>query len=137
MLAACLTIVFLHSATVEVFAQSDQTQKIDTARDEKSTYVTGITAGRARSLVGVVLGLVSVIVGWRAKARSADRGSSARKLTITTLVLGSGAIILSVIHLTTISGGFGTGGGKAGAIVSVVLGLIGMLLGRAAWLRAK
>jgi hypothetical protein len=136
-LVVSLTIAFSCLATEKVYAQSDQAQKIDTASNGTSSYVTGITTGRARSLVGVALGLISVIIGWRIKRRVAVSGESLRKWTTATLVLGLGAVILSVIHLTTISGGFGTGGGKAGAIVALVLGFIGMSLGGVALLRSK
>jgi hypothetical protein len=45
------------------------------------------------------------------------------------LALGLLGIILSVIHLSTFTGGFGTGSGRAGAIVALVLSLIGTSLG--------
>jgi hypothetical protein len=137
MLAVCLTIVFSYLTSENVYAQSDQAQKMDTATDGSSSYVTGITPGRARSLVGVALGLISLITGWRAKRRLAVSGSNVLTSTITALVLGSCAVILSVIHLTIVSGGFGTGRGKAGAIVALVLGLTGMSLGGFALLRSK
>jgi hypothetical protein len=137
MLAVFIAIVFSCLTAESVLAQSDRTQQPDTVSDGTSSYVTGITAGRARSLVGVALGLISLIIGLRVKRRLAVHGSSVRKWTIAALVLGLGAVILSLIHLTTISGGFGTGGGKAGAIVALVFGLIGVCLGGVTLLRAK
>src|SRR5688572_21252725 len=133
-LAACLTIAFSCLTMEKAFSQADQRQKMDTSTvaDGTSPYVTGITAGRARSLVSVALGLISLIIGWRAVSTS-----SGRKLTIAAFVLGLVAIVLSAMHLATISGGFGTGGGKAGAIVALVLGFIGMALGGVALLRSK
>jgi len=100
-------------------ALSQETQASNT---DANTYVTGITPGRARSLVGVFFGLVSVIIGSFAKRRK-------RSWAITALALGIIAIILSAIHLANVTGGFGTGGGKAGAIVAIVLGLCGCALG--------
>jgi hypothetical protein len=138
-LATCLTTAFSFLITGKVFSQEGQEHNMDTAStgtDSTSSYVTGITSGRARSLVGVALGLTSLIIGWRAKARSVV-STSGRKLNITALVLGLVAIVLSVIHLATVMGGFGTGGGKAGAIVALVLGLVGMGLGGRALLRSK
>ena len=44
------------------------------------------------------------------------------------LRLGLVAIVLSILHLANTVGGFGSGGGKAGAIVALVLGLIGATL---------
>lgn len=82
-----------------------------------------MTAGRARSLVGGIVSLISVIIGGLALSRSAGRAG------IVALALGLIGMILSVIHLGTSTGGFGTGGGRAGAIVALVLGLIGVNLG--------
>jgi len=138
-LAACVTIAFSFLITGKAFSQEGQEHKMDTTStgtDSTSSYVTGITAGRARSLVGVVLGLTSLIIGWRAKIRSAV-GPGGRKWNIAALVLGLVAIILSTVHLATVMGGFGTGGGKAGAIVALVLGLAGMVLGGLALFRSK
>jgi len=116
-------------------SQSNQGNKPDTTSsvtkisDGTSTYVRGITAGRARSLVGVVIGLVSLIVGWRAKARFASN-SNGRTGAIVALALGLVSIVLSIVHLSTSAGAvFGSGSGKAGAIVGLVLGLIGMAFG--------
>ena len=43
-------------------------------------------------------------------------------------MLGAVAVVLSVIHLANVNVGFGTGGGKAGAIAVLVLGMIGISL---------
>jgi hypothetical protein len=98
-----------------------------------------ITSGRARALVGVVVGLMSVVIGGLALARSAGRigTGSGRVGAIVALVLGLVGIILSVMHLGTSTGGFGTGSGRAGAIVALVLGLIGMNLGGLALIRSR
>src|SRR5215203_2266874 len=135
-LSACLVIAFSFFVTEKLFSQTDQKgNKTDTARsiaakpDGTSPVPTGITTGRARSLVCGVLGLISLIMGWRAKGRSANRAGSGRSSSIVALVLGLICIILSLVHLATITGGFGTGGGKAGAIVALVFGVTGMVLG--------
>ena len=91
-----------------------------------------ITSGRARALVGAVMGLISLVVGGVAVARS-----SGRALAITALLLGLIGMILSVVHLGTSTGGFGTGGGRAGAIVGLVLSLIGTSLGGLALARSR
>ena len=130
-LSACLTIGFSFSASEKAFSITDQEQQKDKTNDdseETSPYVKGITAGRAKSLVGGVLGLISLIIGWRAKARVSN-SNSAKPMAVTALVLGLLAIVLSIVHLANVTGGFGTGGGKAGAIVALVLGLIGGTLG--------
>ncbi|HEV8283641.1 MAG TPA: DUF6223 family protein [Chitinophagaceae bacterium] len=119
-LSACLIIGFAFLATEKAFSQ--------TTPDGTSPYVTGLTAGRAKSLVGVFAGLISLIIGWRAKARSAHGAGIGKPWVITALVLGLLAIVLSVVHLGTTPGGFGTGGGKAGSIVALAVGLIGTIL---------
>ena len=98
--------------------------------------VRGITSGRARALAGAGVGLVSLIIGGLAVARSRRVGSGGRAAAIVALVLGVIGVILSVVHLGG-AGGFGTGGGRAGAIVALVLSLIGMVLGGKALARAR
>ena len=99
----------------------------------------GITNGRARALVAAGVGLISLVVGGLALARSAGRigTGNGRAGAIIALVLGLIGMILSVVHLGTSTGGFGTGGGRAGAIVALVLGLIGMNLGGLALGRSR
>jgi hypothetical protein len=88
------------------------------------------------SLIGAVIALVSLIMGWLAKARSnsanasgAGNNSNRRTQAIIALLLGGIAIVLSVVHLSTSAGAvFGSGSGKAGAIVALVLALIGTAL---------
>lgn len=104
-----------------------------TVPDGTSPTVTGITSGRAWAIGGAVIALLSVVIGWRAKARSKANNLSGagNKSTqaIIALVLGAIAIILSVIHLSTSAGAvFGSGSGKAGAIVALVIALIGTTL---------
>jgi len=129
-LSACITIAFSLFASEKAFSITDQEQQSDTTSNdsnETSPYVKGITSGRAKSLVGGVLGLFSLIIGWRAKARLSNN-HSAKPFAITALVLGLVAIGLSIMHLANVTGGFGTGGGKAGAIVALVFGLVGAAL---------
>ena len=97
----------------------------------------GITLGRARALVAVAVGLISLVVGGLARARSGRIGAgNGRAGTIVALVLGLIGMVLSVVHLGSSStGGFGTGGGRAGAIVA--LALIGANLGGLALARSR
>ena len=101
--------------------------------------VIGITDGRARAIVAAVVGLISLVVGGLALARSAGRigTGSGRAGAIVALVVGLIGMVLSVVHLGSSTGGFGTGGGRAGAIVALVLGLIGMNLGGLALARSR
>src|SRR5690349_21098525 len=118
------TILFFTFSTPEkVFSQASQIEsKTDTAAsvttvsDNSTPAVRGITAGRARSLAGGVLGLTSLILGWRARVRSANRNAGGRG-AIAGLLLGLISIVLSVLHLSNSMGAvFGSGSGKAGAI---------------------
>ena len=101
--------------------------------------VIGITDGRARAIVAAVVGLISMVVGGLALARSAGRirTGNGRVGAIAALVLGLIGMVLSVVHLGSSTGGFGTGSGRAGAIVALVLGLIGMNLGGLALARSR
>ncbi len=98
-----------------------------------------LTDGRTRALVAAGIGLISLVIGGLALARSAQPNATNRGRTmgIVALILGLIGIVLSVIHLGTSTGGFGTGSGRAGAIVALVLGLIGVNLGGLALARAR
>lgn len=102
-------------------------------------FAVDLTAGRTRAMVAAVVGLISLIIGGLALARSAGRigTGNGRAGAIVALGLGLVGIVLSVVHLGSSTGGFGTGGGRAGAIVALVLGLIGMNLGGLALARSR
>ncbi|MDO6433644.1 DUF6223 family protein [Flavitalea sp. BT771] len=113
-----LIVAFIFLLPGEVFSQAD------------STYVKGITTGRARALIGVAVGLVSFGIGWRAKGRQNKGTGDVRTGAILALVLGLIGIVLSAIHLSVTAGAvFGSGSGKAGAIFAFVPNLIGIALG--------
>lgn len=119
----CLVIAIVTLLPTTTCGQSNGT-KADAVHNENSTDVRGITTARARSLVGVGLGAISIGIGWVAKKRT-NNMKNPRALPIVGLILAISAIALSIAHLFSTSGGFGTGGGKAGAIVALLLGLIG------------
>lgn len=123
-LSMCLIIGFSSLTAEQVFSQS--------APDATSPAVTGITAGRAKSIAGGVIALISLIIGWRANSTNrSGAGNNANKRTqaIIALSLGGIAIILSLVHLSTSAGAvLGSGSGKAGAVVALVLALIGTAL---------
>jgi hypothetical protein len=77
-----------------------------------------------------VLGIASVIVGWSSKRKTRRRSASA-------LLLGIAAMIVSVAHLLNLTGDFGTGGGKAGAIVALGLGAFGCVVSVVALLKQR
>jgi hypothetical protein len=135
--SAWLIIGFSLLATEKAFSQAnpkenkmDTTSSVTAKPDGTSPYVTGITTGRAKSLVGTAMGLISLVIGWRAKLRSKGGTGRERTAAIVALVLGLIGIVLSVVHLSTSYGAaLGSGSGKAGAFVALLLGLIGMILG--------
>ena len=137
-LSALLIICFFFLITEKAFSQTNQDgNKTDTTGHETTTsdghytYVKGITAGRARSLVGVAAGLISLIVCWRARVRFKKGSITGNRRTpaMVALVLGLLAIVLGVVHLSTSAGAaFGSGSGKAGAIAALVFGMIGAIL---------
>jgi hypothetical protein len=125
-LNACL-ILFLISASTAIYSQ-----------DTNKIVGYGMTSGRAKSLVGVGIGIISVIIGGSALSRSSNRvGKSAQTKATVALVLGLIGIVLGLVHLSNNPGNFGTGGGRAGAIVALVVGVTGMVLGGLALARHK
>lgn len=131
--------VFLTVGTA--FAQTTENKKSHTTLTNQSAaskgYVKGITAGRARALVGAFVGLISLIVGWRAKARSSKVSSNSRGAMVA-LSLGVISTILNALHLWASAGAmFGSGSGKAGAIFGIVLSLVGITLGALALRKKK
>ncbi|NJK95436.1 MAG: hypothetical protein HC831_05340 [Chloroflexia bacterium] len=105
----------------EVFSQ--QTGDNSSKLFNEGGYVRGITPARAIGLIELALGLSSLIVAIRAKKRSSKKGAKIA------LVLGFGAIVFSSVHLFLTAGAvFGSGSGKAGAIIAFILGLIGIII---------
>lgn len=134
LLSIWLITAFTFLATEKGFAQTSQNEpgvadSIQATNNEKPAYVKGITAGRAQSLVGGVIGLISLIVGWVAKARSSQKGA---KIAV---ALGLLSIFLAVVHLITVGGAvFGSGSGKAGSLIALPLAITGTILG---WLALR
>lgn len=95
-----------------------------------SSYVKGVTPGRAKALVGVAAGLASLIIGLSAKRRSIKQigPGKGKNGAIIALTLGLAGVILSILHLSTSVGAvFGSGSGKAGAIFALILSLTGIM----------
>lgn len=131
--AACLISVASHSASA--LAVNDSVRVVDLSTTHLSFAFDvppgAMTSGRARALVGGVVGLISLIAGGVALARGG------RTVAMLAVVLGLIGIVLSVVHLASFTGGFGTGSGRAGAILAIVFSLIGMGLGGLALSRAR
>jgi hypothetical protein len=137
LLSACFIIVLSFLAPEKAFSQANPGENKAPGTDSNpanpsahATYVSGITPGRARALIGVAVGLISLAVGWGAKARAASGKGNARNRAILAITLGIVGIILSIIHLCVMAGAvFGSGSGKAGAIFAFIPNLIGIILG--------
>jgi hypothetical protein len=130
--AACIFLAASYSqASNEPNAMQLSTSTAMSASLSTSPPVKGITIGRARALVAIAVGLISLVIGGLA-LRSANRTGA-----IVAFVLGLIAMVLGVVHLAYTTGGFGTGSGRAGAIVALVLGLIGISLGWKALSRSR
>ena len=98
----------------------------------------GFGPGRAVASLAAVVGLIGVVMGGLALARSAGRVGTANGRTgAVALVLGLIGMVIAGLHLATSTGGIGTGHGRGGAIVAVVLGPIGMVLGGLALARSR
>ncbi|MFI7069253.1 DUF6223 family protein [Micromonospora sediminicola] len=87
----------------------------------------GATTFAAVSLAGAIIGGLAV-----ARPTSGGRGRA-----LLALAAGLVGLVLSAVHLALTSDGFGNGQGRAGAIVGVVLGVVGTGLGGWASARAR
>ena len=98
-------------------------------QDNNSVANTQVTTGRLGSILIGVLGLASLIISLRNFRSSKKSASTTNRLSIIGAAsLGLLCVVLAAIHIVNSSGGFGTGSGKAGAIVAIVLGLAGIIL---------
>jgi len=104
-----------------------------------ATGVIGPGSGRAGASLAAVVGLIGVVIGGLALARSVGRigTGNGRNGAIVALVLGLIGMVLAGLHLATNTGDIGTGHGRAGAIVALVLGPIGIVLGGLALARSR
>jgi hypothetical protein len=102
---------------------------------------TGIGSGRLVPGVAAVVGLIGVVLGGLALARSGGRigtsNGNGRRVAIAAGVAGLISVVVGGLHSANSAGGFGTGNGLAGAIVAMVVGLISMVLGGLALARSR
>ncbi|MFC3997931.1 DUF6223 family protein [Nocardiopsis sediminis] len=98
-----------------------------------------MSAGRLGAIVAALVGLIGVVNGGLALARSAGRiGTGNGRLgAVVALVAGLIGMALGGLITATSAGGIGTGNGLGGAIVALVVGLIGMALGVLALVRSR
>ena len=98
-------------------------------------YLVG--TGRTVPTAAAVVGLVSAVLGGLALVRSARRPDAGRVGPAVGLLLGLISVVVGGVHGWNAAGGLGTGNGLAGAVVAVVLGAAGMLLGGLGLARAR
>jgi uncharacterized protein DUF6223 len=104
-----------------------------------------VSAGRFGAIAAAVLGLIGIVIGGRALARSTGRTRSdidigatgRRRGAIVAMVLGLIGIVLGGLIVAAADGGVGTGNGLGGAVVAMVLGLIAVVLGGVARARRR
>jgi Family of unknown function (DUF6223) len=98
-----------------------------------------MSPGRIGAIVAVVVGLIGVVIGGLALARSAGRigTGNGRRGAIVALVLGPIGLVIGGLVVATADGGVGTGNGLGGGIVAMTVGLLGMALGGLALTRSR
>ncbi|MEU0564432.1 DUF6223 family protein [Nonomuraea sp. NPDC005983] len=98
-----------------------------------------LTAGRLWSLVAALLGLVGVVIGGLALARSAGRIGTGNGRNGAVVALGAGlaGAVIGGLVVAAAEGGPGTGYGIVGGYVALVVGLIAMVLGGLALARSR
>jgi hypothetical protein len=92
-----------------------------------------IGSGRLVPTASAVIGLIGVIVGGLALART----GKGRARAITAVIAGLISVIVGGLHAVNAAGGVGTGNGLAGAIAAIILGVIALVLGGVALRRRR
>jgi len=96
-----------------------------------AAHVIGPGSDRTGATVAMVVALTGLITGSVALRRAS------RDAAVAALVLAAVGGLLAGLHLVTSPGAIGTGHGRAGAIVGLVLGAIGLVLARRALARSS
>ncbi|MGV9310560.1 DUF6223 family protein [Nonomuraea sp. NPDC003727] len=98
-----------------------------------------LTAGRLWSLVAALLGLVGVVIGGLALARSTGHvgTGNGRRGAVVALAAGVAGAAIGGLVVAAAEGGPGTGYGIVGGFVALAVGLIGVLLGGLALARSR
>ena len=90
-------------------------------------------SGRAGSVAALLLGILGVAVGVLAIAQAHRRvARNGLPAALLSLALGLGGVAASLVLLSESTGEVGTGNGRGGAIVALVVGLAGSGVGAAA-----
>lgn len=100
-----------------------------------ATAKVGVGSGRLIPLVAGILALFGVWLGRKA-VKNAGKRSDLKYLQIA-LLLSISATCLAIVHASNAQGGVGTGNGLAGAVIAMLIGLIGVLQCVFAWMKMK
>ncbi|WP_159887542.1 DUF6223 family protein [Paenibacillus puerhi] len=88
-----------------------------------------ITTGRIWSTVDALMGLLNAILAGLSLSRSIRRsGNRGRNGAIISLVVALVVIVYALIHMTMFTGNFGTGDGRAAAVIAIMTGITSMVL---------
>jgi hypothetical protein len=114
-------------------------QMITHLSDPAANMIYGPTPQRLWATAVATLGLIALVIGWRALFRPASRFSPAsrRRGAIIALVLGLIVAVNGGLVLTLATGGLGTGNGVAGGAAALVLGVITLPIGGLALSRSR
>jgi hypothetical protein len=103
-----------------------------------------MSSGRVGSSLAIVGGLIGIVIGGRALARSSGRSRADTDIGATdggkapvAMALGLISLIVGGLTVATADGGVGSGDGIAGAVVAMVLGLVAIVLGGLARARTR
>lgn len=126
-----MAVTILIGTPGKVFSQTtpaeNKTEVTETKNSKlfnKTGYVKGITTARAIGLGEMLLAILSIVFAVRSKKRPSINGAK------TALTLGLLTVISSAVHLATVGGAvFGSGSGKAGSILALMTGLVGITIG--------
>ena len=126
------SLLILAALALQVFADA-VAPPMPTPTPSASSY--GMTSGRFVATFAAVVALIGVVIGGVAALRPSGLfgTSGARTGAIIAGLIGVGVGGVRVMTAT----GIGTGGGRAGAIVALVLGLIALALGALAIQRSR
>lgn len=94
-----------------------------------------LTSGRVRSLAGLAMALLAANLGILALIASTEAKRRGRGIAAT--IIGFVAMSASVFHIATAPGAIGTGSGILGAIVALVIAVVGTGLGALAIVRTR
>ncbi|MFK7693053.1 DUF6223 family protein [Paenibacillus sp. HJGM_3] len=104
--------------------------------ENKVGYV--ITTGRIWSTVDAFVGLANAIFAGLSLSRSIRRiGNGGRNGAIISVGVALVVIIYAFIHMTMFPGDYGTGDGRAAAVIAIVMGILSLVLAGITLIRSR